>query len=82
MYSEIAEFGYLPGQVLLMLALEQTNNLVMYDIDEAHTTFERLKLIFYSGENVGDLVKDCIKYLRIMDSGYSPPSPSPLFCIR
>ena len=44
-YTDIAEFAYLPGQVLLMLSLEQTNNLVTYDIDEARKAFEDLKLI-------------------------------------
>ena len=72
-YTDIAEFAYLPGQVLLMLSLEQTNNLVTYDIDEARKSFEALKLISYPGENIGDLVKDSLKYLRIMDGGYSLP---------
>ena len=32
-YTDISEFAYLPGQVLLMLALENTNNLITYDIE-------------------------------------------------
>ncbi len=56
-----------------MLALEHTNNLVTYDIDEAHKSFKAFKLISYPGKNVGDLVKDVLKYLRIMDSGYCHP---------
>ena len=35
------------------------------------TIFEGLKLISYPGENVGDLFKDCMKYLRMMEGSYS-----------
>lgn len=72
-YTNVSEFAYLPGQVILMLALENTNNLITYDIDEALKSFEVLKLILYPGENVGDLVKDCLKFLHIMDGRYCLP---------
>lgn len=65
MYTDIADFAYLHGQVLLILALEHTNNLVTFDIEESQKAFEGLKLISYPGKNVGDLVKDYLKYLRI-----------------
>ncbi|GFH49693.1 predicted protein [Chaetoceros tenuissimus] len=72
-YTNVSEFAYLPGQVILMLALKNTNNLVTYAIGKAWKALEELELISYPGENVGDLVKDCLKFLHIMDGGYCLP---------
>ena len=72
-YGHLSNFKNLPGQVLMMMALDVSNASASQEITTATKAFTSLTLDSYPGENIVDFATEAQRLIKIMQTGYALP---------
>ena len=72
-FGHLPQFKALPGQIIVMMALDVSNASATQDIDDATTSFKALTLDNFPGQNIVEFTTEAQRLIKIMQTGYALP---------